>query len=113
MSPVQEEALEQARTRWRSAVADVLVKGGQRIPADLTDEPERLLDSPTYEGFPIHALYTALDAHAEAPLPGDWPFVRGADPHRDVLSGWKVAEEFPAPGFSPWCSMRSSEESAL
>ena len=62
MSPVQEEALEQARTRWRSAVADVLVKGGQRIPADLTDEPERLLDSPTYEGFPIHALYGSTAA---------------------------------------------------
>ena len=100
MSPVQEEALEQARTRWRAAVADVLVKSGRGIPADLTNEPERLLDSPTPEGFPIHALYTALDARAEAPLPGDWPFVRGADPHRDVLSGWKVAEEFPAPGFS-------------
>ena len=100
MSPVQEEALEQGRARWRSAVADVLAKGGRHDPADLADEPERLLDSSTYEGFPIHALYTALDALPEATLPGDWPFVRGADPRRDVLSGWKVAEEFPAPGFS-------------
>lgn len=100
MSPVQEEALEQGRARWRSAVADVLAKGGRRDAADLGAEPERLLDSPTYEGFPIHALYTALDGRPEAPLPGDWPFVRGADPGRDVLSGWKVAEEFPAPGFS-------------
>lgn len=100
MSPVQEQALEQARDRWRSAVAEVLARGGRRVPADLTDEPERLLDSPTYEGFPINALYTALDAHPEAPLPGDWPYVRGAEPHRDVLSGWKVTEEFPPPGFS-------------
>lgn len=100
MSPVQEEALEQARARWRSAVGDVLAKSGRRDPAGLGPEPERLLDSPTYEGFPIRALYTALDAPPEAPLPGDWPFTRGADPHHDVLAGWKVAEQFPAPGFS-------------
>ena len=34
----------------------------------------------------------------EQPLPGDWPFVRGGDALRDVKSGWKVAEAFPAPG---------------
>ncbi len=100
MSPVQEEVLEQARARWRGAVAEVLAKSSRRDPADLGSEPERLLDSPTYEGFPIRALYTALDGLPEAPLPGDWPFTRGADPHRDVLAGWKVAEQFPAPGFS-------------
>lgn len=100
MSPVTEEGLEQARARWRSAVAEVLVKGGRRDPADLGDAPERTLDSPTYEGFPVRALYTALDGHPEAPLPGDWPFIRGADRDRDVLAGWKVAEDFPAPGFS-------------
>ncbi len=100
MSPVQEESLDQARARWRGAVADVLAKSGRRDRAELGSEPERLLDSPTYEGFPIRALYTALDALPEAPLPGDWPFTRGADPHRDVLAGWKVAEEFPAPGFA-------------
>ena len=100
MSPVQDEVLEQARVRWRGAVAEVLAKSGRRDPSDLGSEPERLLDSPTYEGFAVRALYTALDALPEGPLPGDWPFTRGADPHRDVLAGWKVAEEFPAPGFS-------------
>ena len=103
MSPVKEEAvneqaLEQARARWRGAVADVLAKS--RRDAVDTAEPERLLDSPTYEGFPIRPLYTELDALPEAPLPGDWPFIRGGDRDRDVLAGWKVAEEFPAPGFS-------------
>ena len=88
MSPVQEDALEQARARWRGAVADVLAKSSRRDPAELGAEPERRLDSPTYEGFPIRALYTALDELPEAPLPGDWPFTRGADPHRDVLAGW-------------------------
>jgi methylmalonyl-CoA mutase len=86
--------------RWRSAVAEVMAKTGRRDRSELPDEPERLLDSPTYEGFEIHALYTATDGLGEAPLPGEWPFVRGADRHRDVLAGWKVAEQFPAPNFA-------------
>lgn len=90
--------LEQARARWRKAVAGVLAKSGARrggaAEAAMPAEPERLLDIPTYEGFPVRALYTALDARPEAPLPGDWPFTRGADATRDVLSGWKVMEAF-------------------
>ena len=81
--------------RWRSAVAGVLAKSTRRDPADLPAEPERLLDSPTYEGFPIRPLYTSLDALPEPALPGQWPFVRGGDALRDVKSGWKVAEAFP------------------
>ena len=100
MSPAEVEDLEQDRARWRGAVAAVLAKSRRCDPAELPAEPERLLDTPTYEGFPIRALYTALDALPEAPLPGDWPFVRGADRRRDVLAGWKVAGEFPATGFS-------------
>ena len=73
----------------------MLAKSTRRDPADLPAEPERLLDSPTYEGFPIRPLYTALDALPEPPLPGQWPFVRGGDALRDVKSGWKVAEAFP------------------
>ena len=94
---VQESGLQESKQRWRSAVAGVLAKSTRRDPADLPPEPERLLDSPTYEGFPIRALYTSLDALPEPPLPGDWPFVRGGDALRDVKSGWKVAEAFPAP----------------
>lgn len=86
--------LEEGLARWRAAVAGVLAKGGR---ADLPDEPERLLDSPTYEGFPIRALYTALDAQPEPPLPGRYPFVRGGDAARDVVGGWKVAETFSGP----------------
>lgn len=93
------ETLAGARDRWRRAVAGVLAGSGRPAAADQA-EPERLLDSPTYEGFPIRALYSALDAVPEAALPGEWPFVRGGDRHRDVLAGWKVAEEFPAPGFA-------------
>jgi methylmalonyl-CoA mutase len=83
---------------WRTAVAGVLAKSTRRDPADLPAEPERLLDSPTYEGFPVRPLYTSLDALPEAALPGQWPFVRGGDALRDVKSGWRVAEAFPANG---------------
>jgi len=97
--PVSVEVV-QDRARWRTAVAGVLAKGGRRDPSDLPAEPERLLDSPTYEGFPIRALYTTLDALPEPPLPGDWPFVRGGDAGRDVVAGWKVAEAFPPAGWN-------------
>ncbi|MBI5734527.1 MAG: methylmalonyl-CoA mutase small subunit [Mycolicibacterium neoaurum] len=87
--------MESDRERWRSGVAGVLAKSLRRDAADLPAEPERLLDSPTYEGFPVRPLYTALDERPESPLPGQWPYTRGADARRDVLSGWKVAEQFP------------------
>ena len=91
-------AIESDLERWRSAVAAVLAKSTRRDPADLPAEPERLLDSPTYDGFPIRPLYTSLDARPEPSLPGQWPYVRGGDAVRDVKSGWKVAEAFPANG---------------
>jgi len=89
---------ESGRDQWRAAVAGVLAKSSRKDPADLGAEPERLLDSPTYEGFPIRPLYTVLDEHPEPSLPGRWPYVRGGDALRDVKSGWKVAEAFPLPG---------------
>ncbi len=73
----------------------MLAKSTRRDPADLPAEPDRLLDSPTYEGFPIRPLYTSLDALPEPALPGQWPYVRGGDALRDVKSGWRVAETFP------------------
>nr|WP_242455956.1 methylmalonyl-CoA mutase family protein [Mycolicibacterium sp. P1-18] len=89
---------ESDRDQWRAAVAAVLAKGGRKDPADLGAEPERLLDTPTYEGFPVRPLYTTIDALPEPALPGRWPYVRGGDARRDVTSGWKVAESFPTVG---------------
>lgn len=99
MPAAQDQDLDQARTRWRTAVAGVLAKSGRRPAEDglPVSEPERALDTPTYEGFSVRPLYTALDARPEAALPGDWPFARGSDAYRDVLAGWKVAERFPLP----------------
>ncbi|OBI93927.1 methylmalonyl-CoA mutase small subunit [Mycobacterium sp. 1245805.9] len=90
--------LEQVRGRWRTAVAGVLSKSSRKDPEQLGDEPERLLETPTYDGIAVRALYTALDELPEPALPGEWPYVRGGDAARDVDAGWKVAEAFPAPG---------------
>ena len=86
--------LAQGRARWRTAVAGVLAKSAKRDAGDAAafgPEPEQMLETPTYEAVAIRALYTALDELPEPPLPGEWPFVRGADAVRDVKSGWKVA----------------------
>ena len=90
--------LEQVRGRWRGAVAGVLAKSARREAAELGDEPEHLLDTPTYDGFAIRPLYTAFDELPEPPLPGEWPYLRGGDALRDVKSGWKVVEAFPPAG---------------
>jgi methylmalonyl-CoA mutase len=91
--------LAQGRARWRTAVAGVLAKSAKRDAGEASafgPEPEQMLETPTYEAVAIRALYTALDELPEPPLPGEWPFVRGADAVRDVKSGWKVAEAIPA-----------------
>ncbi|MDT7721350.1 MAG: methylmalonyl-CoA mutase [Mycobacterium sp.] len=88
--------LAQGRARWRTAVAGVLAKSTRRDADELGPEPERVLETPTYEAFAIRALYTALDELPEPPLPGEWPYLRGGDALRDVKSGWKVAEAIPA-----------------
>jgi methylmalonyl-CoA mutase len=88
--------LEQGRARWRTAVAGVLAKSTRRDVDELGPEPEQMLETSTYEAVAIRALYTALDELPEPPLPGEWPFLRGADGLRDVKSGWKVAEAIPA-----------------
>ncbi|AKS36605.1 methylmalonyl-CoA mutase [Mycolicibacterium goodii] len=98
MSLQGSSAIEADRDRWRTAVAGVLAKSSRREPDELGPEPERQLDSQTYEGFAIRPLYTRLDELDEPALPGQWPFIRGGDALRDVKSGWKVVEGFPAFG---------------
>jgi methylmalonyl-CoA mutase len=93
--------LEQVRERWRTAVAGVLAKSTRKEPAELGDHPENLLETPTYDGFAVRPLYTAFDELPEPSLPGEWPYLRGGDPFRDVKSGWKVVEIFPTAGASP------------
>ena len=84
MSVQGASAVESGLEQWRSAVAGVLAKSTRKDPADLPAEPDRLLDSSTYDGFAIRPLYTSLDELPEPPLPGQWPYVRGGDALRDV-----------------------------
>ena len=77
-------------------MAGVLAKSTRREADELGPEPEQMLETRTYEAVAIRALYTALDELPEPPLPGEWPYLRGADALRDVKSGWKVAEAIPA-----------------
>ena len=87
--------LEQVRGRWRTAVAGVLSKSTRKDPEQLGDEPERLLETPTYDGIAIRALYTALDELPEPTLPGEWPYVRGGDALRDVNVGLEGGRGVP------------------
>jgi len=100
VEPAHRAELEKTRAQWRSGVAKVLSKTTRKEPAELGDEPERLLDTLTYEGVTVRPLYTALDELPEAPLPGQWPFTRGGEATRDVLAGWKVADVHPLPGLT-------------
>ena len=79
---------------WREGVAGVLAKARKVDAAEFGDEPERLLDVSTYDGLTVAPLYTRRDELPEAPLPGEFPFVRGGDPTRDVHRGWYVTARF-------------------
>ncbi|MBY8860173.1 methylmalonyl-CoA mutase [Nocardia sp. CA2R105] len=79
---------------WRKGVAGVLAKARKVDAAEFGDEPERLLDVSTYDGLTVAPLYTRRDELPEAPLPGEFPFVRGGDPTRDVHRGWYVTARF-------------------
>ncbi|MCM6772312.1 methylmalonyl-CoA mutase family protein [Nocardia sp. CDC159] len=82
---------------WRKGVAGVLAKARKVDPAELGDEPERLLTASTYDGLRIAPLYTRRDELPEQPLPGAFPFVRGGDATRDVHRGWHVSARFGGP----------------
>lgn len=79
---------------WQRAVAGVLAKSRKVDAAELGPEPQKLLETTTYDGVTIAPLYTARDERPEAPLPGTFPFVRGASAERDVNAGWLVSAQF-------------------
>ncbi|CPY93736.1 Probable methylmalonyl-CoA mutase small subunit MutA [Mycobacteroides abscessus] len=59
--------------RWQKGVAGVLAKSTRKAVEDLPADPERLLDSPTYDGIAIRPLYTALDELPSRHYPGSGP----------------------------------------
>ncbi|MCL2535164.1 MAG: methylmalonyl-CoA mutase small subunit [Nocardiaceae bacterium] len=95
MSPASEaEDAARAYSEWQQAVAGVLAKSRRVDAAELGPEPQKLLETTTYDGVTVSPLYSGRDELPEAPLPGEFPFVRGADGSRDVNSGWLVAAQF-------------------
>ncbi|HCS56961.1 MAG TPA: methylmalonyl-CoA mutase [Gordonia polyisoprenivorans] len=88
------QALDEAYETWSRAAAGVLAKSRRVEVDDLPDTPEALLSTQTRDGLTVRPLYTRRDETVEPGVPGGFPYVRGADPHRDVLTGWRVTERF-------------------
>jgi len=78
---------------WRASVATVLAKARRVGVAELGEYPERLLDTETLDGITLAALYTPADELPEPPLPGTFPFTRGAR----VRLGWDVRVRYGRP----------------
>lgn len=70
---------------WRASVATVLAKSRRQDVSDLPSEPERLLETTTYDDLTIAALYTRDGAAPEPAPPGVAPYTRG-----HLTPGWHV-----------------------
>lgn len=88
------EAVEQAYAEWQRSVAGVLAKSRRVDAAELGPEPQKLLETVTYDGVTVAPLYSPRDERPEQTLPGSFPYVRGVDAHRDVNAGWLVSAQF-------------------
>ncbi|GAA3714753.1 methylmalonyl-CoA mutase family protein [Gordonia hankookensis] len=89
-----DRSLDEAYQAWSEAAAAVLAKSRRSTVEELPASAEELLSTTTLDGLRIRPLYTRRDENAESGLPGGFPFVRGADPDRDVTMGWRVTERF-------------------
>ncbi|QKT07218.1 methylmalonyl-CoA mutase [Gordonia sp. X0973] len=87
-------SLASAYEQWSESAAAVLAKSRRVDVADLPGTPTELLSTPVPGGLTVRPLYTRLDETREPGLPGEFPFVRGADRARDVVLGWRVTERF-------------------
>ncbi|WP_124707247.1 methylmalonyl-CoA mutase family protein [Gordonia insulae] len=87
-------SLDEAYQAWSDAATAVLAKSRRSTVEELPASAEELLSTATLDGLTIRPLYTRKDETAESGLPGGFPFVRGADPDRDVALGWRVTERF-------------------
>lgn len=83
-----------AYAKWQQGVAGVLAKARRVEASELGPQPQKLLDTVTYDGVTLSPLYSPRDELPEPPLPGTHPYVRGGDATRDVNVGWLVATVF-------------------
>lgn len=75
--------------QWRELVAGVLRKSGVSEER-LTDAPEAVLATRTYDGFDIAPLYTSASPASDQGFPGLAPFTRGYRPGGAVTDGWDI-----------------------
>ncbi|WP_448850765.1 methylmalonyl-CoA mutase family protein [Corynebacterium sp. 335C] len=79
---------------WHKAVAGVFARVSRKDVADVPLDVWRKLIKTTYDGVDVNPLYTRADDLPEAPVPGAFPFVRGAAPKPADTAGWDVRETF-------------------
>lgn len=78
------------RGTWQELVAAALAKSRGPVAAS---DAERLLATPTDDGYSVHGLYTAEDVAGYAPPadPGVADFVRGSEPADDAVD-WDIRQ---------------------
>lgn len=82
--------------QWRELVAGVLRKSGV-TEEHLTDTPEAVLATRTYDGFDIAPLYTFDPATPDPGFPGLAPFTRGHRPAGALTDGWDIRARYTDP----------------
>ena len=90
MDPQPSTEMSAAYSSWQRGVAGVLAKQRKVEVDEIGHDPERLLETQTYDGIAIAPLYTPADERPEAPLPGQAPFIRGTR----ADGGWHVSARY-------------------
>ncbi|GHF69850.1 methylmalonyl-CoA mutase [Streptomyces mashuensis] len=85
------------REQWQRLVAGVLSKAGTAAEGPAAEEA---LATPLEDGLATRPLYAAEDTEGSVPapgVPGFAPFVRGARPEGNAVSGWDVRQHHGRP----------------
>lgn len=90
------EDFPQQQQAWYKAVAGVFARVQKKDVADVPLDIWRKLIKTTYDGIDVNPLYTRQDELPEVPVPGEFPFTRGAQGAGAAGKGWGVTESFGA-----------------
>lgn len=90
------EDFPQQQQAWYKAVAGVFARVQKKDVADVPLDIWRKLIKTTYDGIDVNPLYTRQDELPEVPVPGEFPFTRGAQGAAAAGKGWGVTESFGA-----------------
>ncbi|WJY95038.1 Methylmalonyl-CoA mutase small subunit [Corynebacterium felinum] len=90
------EEFEARQQAWYKSVAGVFARVQKKDIADVPLDSWRKLIKTTYEGIDVNPLYTRADELEQDPIPGVFPFRRGAKGVGHQHQGWGVTESFDA-----------------